>query len=101
MKDLVEEWKDIKNYEGLYQVSNLGNVRSLDIIVLYFQKITSKQQEQFIDQLQKHLSKMKIICLVLITKMKIKQIIVLITQNGVHISIIIIMEQCKNEDMKN
>lgn len=25
-----EEWKDIKNYEGLYQVSNLGNVRSLD-----------------------------------------------------------------------
>lgn len=25
-----EEWKDIKDYEGLYQVSNLGNVRSLD-----------------------------------------------------------------------
>lgn len=25
-----EIWKDIKNYEGLYQVSNLGNVRSLD-----------------------------------------------------------------------
>ena len=25
-----EEWKDIKEYEGLYQVSNLGNVRSLD-----------------------------------------------------------------------
>lgn len=30
MKD--EIWKDIKNYEGLYQVSNLGNVRSLDKI---------------------------------------------------------------------
>lgn len=26
----MEIWKDIKNYEGLYQVSNLGNVRSLD-----------------------------------------------------------------------
>lgn len=24
-----EVWKDIKNYEGLYQVSNLGNVKSL------------------------------------------------------------------------
>lgn len=28
---MIEEiWKDIKGYEGLYQVSNLGNVRSLN-----------------------------------------------------------------------
>lgn len=26
----MEEWKDIKDYEGIYQVSNLGRVRSLD-----------------------------------------------------------------------
>lgn len=26
----MEEWRDIKGYEGLYQVSDLGNVRSLD-----------------------------------------------------------------------
>lgn len=26
----MEEWRDIKGYEGLYKVSNLGNVRSLD-----------------------------------------------------------------------
>lgn len=26
---MVEVWKDIKGYEGLYQVSNLGRVRSL------------------------------------------------------------------------
>ena len=25
----MEEWKDIKGYEGLYEVSDLGNVRSL------------------------------------------------------------------------
>lgn len=27
---MFEEWKDIKGYEGKYQVSNLGNVRSLN-----------------------------------------------------------------------
>ena len=25
----MEQWKDIKDYEGLYQISNLGNVKSL------------------------------------------------------------------------
>ena len=28
--DRVEVWKDIKDYEGLYQGSNLGRARSLD-----------------------------------------------------------------------
>lgn len=28
----MEEWRDIKNYDGIYQVSNLGNVKSLDRI---------------------------------------------------------------------
>jgi len=27
---MVENWKDIKGYEGAYQVSDLGNVKSLD-----------------------------------------------------------------------
>ena len=27
---MKEIWKDIKGYEGYYQVSNLGNVKSLD-----------------------------------------------------------------------
>jgi hypothetical protein len=29
MKEELEVWKDIPGYEGLYQVSNLGNVKSL------------------------------------------------------------------------
>lgn len=27
---MIEDWRDVKGYEGYYQVSNLGNVRSLD-----------------------------------------------------------------------
>ena len=30
---MEEIWKDIEGYEGIYQVSNLGRVRSLDRIV--------------------------------------------------------------------
>ena len=26
----MEQWKDIQGYEGLYQVSNLGRVKSLE-----------------------------------------------------------------------
>lgn len=32
---MCEIWKDIKGYEGLYQVSSLGRVRSLDRLVVY------------------------------------------------------------------
>jgi hypothetical protein len=32
---MEEIWKDIEGYEGLYQVSNLGRVRSLDRLVTY------------------------------------------------------------------
>jgi hypothetical protein len=31
---MIEMWKDIKGYEGLYQVSNFGRVRSLDHIII-------------------------------------------------------------------
>ena len=29
---MIEVWKDIKDYEGLYQISNLGRVKSLNRI---------------------------------------------------------------------
>jgi hypothetical protein len=30
VRDIAEEWKDVVGYEGLYQVSNIGRIRSLD-----------------------------------------------------------------------
>ena len=30
---MKEIWKDIKGYEGIYQVSNLGKVRKLEVII--------------------------------------------------------------------
>ena len=38
-----EEWKDIKGYEGLYQVSNLGRVRSLPIVTKAIQQNTTRK----------------------------------------------------------
>lgn len=32
---MEEIWKDVVGYEGLYQVSNLGNIRSVDRVVEY------------------------------------------------------------------
>lgn len=42
---MEEVWKDISGYEGLYQVSNLGRVRSLDrevVCKLYTRRIKGK-----------------------------------------------------------
>ena len=30
---MIEEWKDIIGYEGVYQVSNFGNIKSLDRLI--------------------------------------------------------------------
>lgn len=32
----MEEWRDIKGYEGLYQVSNLGRIKSLPRMICLF-----------------------------------------------------------------
>lgn len=38
-----EEWKDIKGYKGLYQVSSLGRVRSLPIVTGAIQQNTTRK----------------------------------------------------------
>ena len=37
MQDNMEIWKDIKGYEGLYQISNLGNVKSVQRFSTHWQ----------------------------------------------------------------
>lgn len=32
---MIEEWRQVKGYEGLYEVSSLGNVRSVDRVIKY------------------------------------------------------------------
>lgn len=34
----LEQWKDIQGYEGLYQVSNKGRVRSIDRVIKHYPK---------------------------------------------------------------
>lgn len=38
----MEMWRDIRGYEGLYQVSNYGRVRSLDRVIEYYQPTAKK-----------------------------------------------------------
>ena len=42
MGDEIEEWKSISNYENLYEISNFGNVRSLDRYVKCSNKPNTK-----------------------------------------------------------
>lgn len=39
---MIETWKDIPGYEGQYQVSTLGNVRSLDRLITCEGKVKGK-----------------------------------------------------------
>lgn len=43
---MEEIWKDIPNYEGIYQASNLGNIKSLSRIILRRGKYPFKSEER-------------------------------------------------------
>lgn len=47
---MEEEWRDIKGYEGYYQVSNLGRIRSLDRIILKINGHTERRKGQLMSQ---------------------------------------------------
>lgn len=50
---MIEIWKNIKNYEGLYQASNLGRIKSLPKTISYwngFTKITYTIPEKILSQ---------------------------------------------------
>ena len=46
----MEVWKDIENYEGLYQVSSLGRVKSLDRVVITSNKKKVRYKGRFLKQ---------------------------------------------------
>lgn len=47
---MEEIWKDVCGYEGLYQVSNLGNVRSLDRFELLKNNVSRRRKGRMLKQ---------------------------------------------------
>lgn len=50
MKHIDEQWKDIKGYEGFYQISNLGNVKGISRFVNNKHKTLSFIKEKTLKQ---------------------------------------------------
>lgn len=51
MKFTKEVWKDVKGYEGLYQVSSFGRVRSVDKIITSFSQIQQTYKRLFVGKI--------------------------------------------------
>ena len=45
---MEEVWKEVPGYEGLYQVSNLGRVKSLSRIVKKSDGVTQRRSERIV-----------------------------------------------------
>ena len=51
---MIEEWKDIPEYEGLYQVSNLGNIKSFKFGKEKLLKLNASSNDYLITRLCKN-----------------------------------------------
>jgi len=72
-----EMWKDVVGYEGYYQVSNMGNVKSLDRLIPHYKNSNFKYIKVgrlLKQQISKSKSKYKIVGLILNQKRKMKTI---------------------------
>lgn len=47
---MIEEWRNIREFEGWYQVSNDGKIRSLDRDIIDGRKIKGKLLKQYVDE---------------------------------------------------
>lgn len=47
---MEEIWKDIKDYEGLYQISNLGRVKRLKREYIFYNHLTKRNNVKVIDE---------------------------------------------------
>ena len=56
METAKEQWKDIKGFEGLYQISNFGNVKSLERIVKYCENSKAKIKQHTVKAKMKNLT---------------------------------------------
>lgn len=50
MNKFIEIWKPVKNYEGFYEVSNKGNVRSINRMIIYKNGRVRKVKDSFIGE---------------------------------------------------
>jgi len=57
---MQEIWKDIPNYEGMYQVSNLGNVKSVSRIILRGSKYPFLSKEKNLKQSKSGIGYLKV-----------------------------------------
>ena len=113
---MEEIWKPVKKYEGYYEVSNLGEVKSIDRYVGkskifkkgvlmtqqidkggYYKVVLRKQGKSRTKMTSRLVAEalylIQTICLLLITKTKLKVITRLKILSGVLANTIIIMEQ--------
>ena len=54
MENQIEIWKDVKGYEGFYQVSNLGRVKSLKGHLITKAGVVKPRHERIMNQTLKN-----------------------------------------------